>query len=94
LATVQFDWDEQKAIRNMAKHQISFDEAQTVFDDLMFITIVDDEHSRDEERYISIGISNRGRLLMVAHTDRENQLRIISSRRATRREEQFYATAS
>jgi uncharacterized DUF497 family protein len=59
----------------------------------MFITFVDEEHSRDEERYITIGLSNRGRLLVIAHTDREGQIRVISARKATRREAKFYAQA-
>ena len=64
-----------------------------MFDDLMFITVIDEEHSVDEERYITIGLSQRGRLLLVAHTDRAGRIRIISARKATKREEQFYAEA-
>ncbi len=90
---LQFEWDEQKAARNKEKHQVDFDEAKTIFDDPLFISFIDDEHSLDEERYITIGFSNRGRLLMVAHTEREGQSRIISARTATKREEQYYATA-
>ncbi len=90
---LQFEWDPNKAARNIEKHQVSFDEAATVFDDPMFITVVDEEHSVDEERYITIGLSKQGRLLMVAHTDREGRIRIISARKATKREEQFYAEA-
>lgn len=90
---LQFEWDERKAARNMEKHQVTFDEARTVFDDLMFITFIDDEHSLDEERYMTIGLSNHGRVLIVAHTDREGQARIISARKATKREEQYYAAA-
>jgi len=94
LATgLQFDWDENKAIKNAKKHRVSFEEAVTVFDDLMFITFVDDEHSVDEERYITIGLSNRGRLLMLAHTDRGGQIRIISARKAAKKEEKHYAEA-
>jgi uncharacterized DUF497 family protein len=90
---LQFSWDERKAARNMEKHQVGFEEAKTIFDDPMFISFIDDEHSLDEERYITIGFSNLGRLLMVAHTEREGQIRIISARKATKREEQYYATA-
>lgn len=57
----------------------------------MFITVVDEEHSIDEERYISIGVSADGQLLMVAHTDRHEQIRLISARKATNKEEKFYA---
>ena len=87
------EWNPDKAARNLRKHQVSFDEAATVFDDPMFITFVDEEHSSDEERYITIGSSNRGRLLVIAHTDREGQIRIISARKATRKEVKFYAEA-
>lgn len=87
----QFEWNRQKAVKNVENHGVSFEEAVTVFDDLDFIAVVDDEHSIGEERYITIGLSNRGRLLMVAHTDREDQIRIISARQATIKEEIFYA---
>lgn len=60
----------------------------------MFVTVLDDEHSWDEERYITIGISNQGRLLMLAHTERDNRIRIISARKATKTEEQFYDDAN
>jgi uncharacterized DUF497 family protein len=63
----------------------------SIFDDPVFITVVDEEHSTDEERYVSIGSSENGRLLMVAHTDRDERIRIISARKATKKEEQFYA---
>lgn len=89
----QFEWDTSKAASNLEKHGVEFDEAQTVFNDPMFITVIDEEHSDDEERYITIGMSNRGRLLMVAHTDRNERIRLISARRATRGEELFYAEA-
>ena len=82
-----------KAAINAKKHRVSFEEAKTVFDDPMFITFIDEEHFIDEERYITIGLSNRGRLLMVAHTDRQDQIRIISARKATKKEERFYAEA-
>ena len=91
MASLRFEWDENKAARNAEKHQVSFDEAATVFDDPMFITFIDEEHSFDEDRYITIGLSNRGRLLMLAHTDRDGQIRIISARKATKREGRFYA---
>jgi uncharacterized protein len=93
-AELRFEWDPDKATKNAEKHHVSFEEAATVFDDSMFITFVDDEHSIDEERYITIGLSSRGRLLMLAHVDRENQIRIISARRATKKEERFYAKAN
>ena len=84
-AALDFDWDARKATSNAVKHGASFEEAVTVFDDPMFITLLDDEPSIDEERYITIGLSNRGRLLLPAHTDRQGRIRIISARRATKR---------
>jgi uncharacterized protein len=88
-----FEWDPNKAALNVAKHGVAFEEATSVFADPMFVTVVDDEHSMDEERYITIGLSVQGRLLMIAHTDRDGRLRIISVRKATKDEEQFYAEA-
>ena len=89
----QFEWDANKAAKNLDKHHVDFSEATTVFDDPMFITVVDEEHSADEERYITFGLSAQGQLLLVAHTDRASRIRIISARRATRKEESFYAAA-
>ena len=90
---LQFEWNPDKAARNFEKHKVSFDEARTVFDAPMFVTVIDDEHSNDEERYITIGLSRKARLLVVAHTDRSGQVRIISVRKATGKEELFYAEA-
>ncbi len=87
---LDFEWDPEKAQKNIQKHEVSFDEASSVFNDPMFITVLDDEHSSDEERYITIGLSNKSRLLLVAHTERENRIRIISARKATKHEEKFY----
>lgn len=89
--TAKFEWDRRKAQHNLDKHNVSFDEAKTIFDDEMYITVIDEEHSTDEERYITLGLSRRGRLLLVAHTERSQFIRIISARPATRKEEQFYA---
>ncbi|MEW6286608.1 MAG: BrnT family toxin [Chloroflexota bacterium] len=88
-----FEWDPDKAQRNLQKHEVSFEEASSVFDDPLFITLLDDEHSDDEERYITVGILNKNRLLLVAHTDRNNRIRIISARKATKNEEKFYEEA-
>jgi uncharacterized DUF497 family protein len=92
-ADLGFEWDPNKAAGNLERHRVSFEEAATVFDDPMFITLVDEDHSIDEERYITIGLSNRGRVLLLAHTDRKGQIRIISAREATRKEKQYYAEA-
>ena len=89
---IAFEWDPAKAAGNLVKHAVSFEEAKTVFNDPMFITFVDDEHSHDEERYITLGISGRGRLLVVAHTERRERIRIISARKATRKEAGYYET--
>lgn len=89
----EFEWNKDKAEKNVVKHHVSFDEAMSVFDDPIFISVVDEEHSIDEERYISIGLSKNGRLLMVAHTDRDGRIRIISARRTTKKEEEFYANS-
>ncbi len=89
----QFEWNPQKAKANLQKHQIDLEEASTIFDDPQFITFLDEEHSADEERYITIGLSNKNRLLMVAHTERSDKIRIISARKATKNEEKFYQEA-
>jgi uncharacterized protein len=88
--SLKFEWDELKADRNAIKHGVSFEEAKTVFADSNSVTIADLEHSIDEDRYIDIGISNLGRLLVVVYTERDNYIRIISSRCATNREITIY----
>ena len=89
----QFEWSSAKARSNVQKHQVSFDEASTIFDDPQFITFLNEEHSGDEDRYITIGLSHQARLLMVAHTERKDKIRIISARKATPNEEKFYTEA-
>lgn len=86
-----FGWGDDKAAKNRRKHKVAFEEAATVFNDPMFITVIDDEHSTDEERYITIGLSSQRRLLIVAHTDRGGRIWIISAREATKKEARFYA---
>ena len=87
---MEFEWDKDKAASNLKKHKVSFDEAGTVFGDTFSKTFADPDHSIDEDRYITIGMSDRGRVLMVSHTDREDRIRIISARVATRRERKAY----
>jgi len=94
MSKQKFEWNPAKARLNLQKHDVSFDEAATVFDDLDFISVIDEEHSKDEERYITLGLSKRGRLLVVAHTDRNGKVRLISARSATRKESKFYAEAN
>jgi uncharacterized DUF497 family protein len=88
--SVRFGWDDQKAKSNRKEHDVSFEEASTVFDDPLFITFLDVEHSTDEERYITLGLSAERRLLLIAHTDREGVIRIISARKATKNEQRVY----
>ena len=90
-----FEWDEEKAKANLNKHKISFEEAETVFDDQFLITFPDEIHSADEERFISIGYSGINRILLVVHTENaENAdeiiIRIISCRKATALEREIY----
>ncbi len=86
---MQFEWDAKKAAENLAKHGVSFDEASTVFGDPLAGTILDPRHST-EERFITIGFSASQRLIVVAHADRDDRVRIISARRATWRERRNY----
>lgn len=83
-------WDPRKRAVNRRKHRIDFDEAATVFVDPLATTFPDPDHSEDEERYVTIGLSARGRVLVVAHTDAGEEIRVISARRATRHERRFY----
>ena len=87
---MKFEWDTDKAIANLKRHKVSFQEASTVFGDTVSITIVDPDHSVGEQRYIIIGSSYMGRLLMVSHTDRGDCIRIISARELTRKERKAY----
>jgi uncharacterized DUF497 family protein len=89
----EFEWDPVKARRNLKKHGVSFEEASTIFDDPLFISFLDEEHSEAEERQITIGMSNKTRLLMAAHTERKKLIRMISARKATKNEETFYNEA-
>ncbi|UBF28765.1 BrnT family toxin [Kovacikia minuta CCNUW1] len=87
---MQFEWDDNKAASNLSKHRISFEEAKTVFDDPFYIDFYDPDHSEDEERYLVVGESNQGRLLIVSYTERENSIRLISAREVTRTEREAY----
>jgi uncharacterized protein len=87
---MKFDWDPDKARRNVEKHQVSFQEAATVFDDPLSSTFPDSQHSSGEARWVIIGQSQDGRVLFVAHADRGNLTRIISAREVTRREQRIY----
>jgi uncharacterized protein len=87
---VTYEWDPAKAAANVTKHRVSFEEAASVFLDPRAITFRDPDHSDDEERDITIGRSARRRVLFVAHGERGGHIRIISARRATRRERRQY----
>ena len=92
MDTLKFEWDENKNILNQRKHNISFDEAATVFFDDLALVIPDPEHSETEERFIILGMSSRAHLLVVCHCLRESEsvIRIISARKATKTESSFY----
>lgn len=87
---MKFEWHWGKAVANLRKHGVSFDEAATVFADQLSHAYADPDHSEDETRFLIIGISGAGRVLVVSHTDRGEQTRIISAREATRKERNFY----
>lgn len=87
---MKFEWDNRKAIVNLQKHKVSFQEASTALSDPMAATASDPDHSIDEFRYITFGISERGRLLVVSHTEERNMIRIISARRASKGEQKIY----
>ena len=86
-----FAWDEAKARHNLDKHGIAFEEAATVFGDQLSLTIADGLHSDREDRFVTIGQSRAGRLLVVVHTDRADGIRIISARPATPHERRVYS---
>ena len=87
---LRFEWDSAKARANVRKHGVSFSEAATAFGDPLSITIPDPEHSIGETRFVLLGLSYHGRLVVVAHTDTSDSLRIISARLATRAERKYY----
>ena len=87
---LQFDWDENKNISNIDKHYVSFAEAAFVFQDPLSATFPDPDHSLEEDRYLTIGMSALDRVLIVSPTDRDDRIRIISARLATRHERRAY----
>ena len=96
METLHFEWDEAKNQINKRKHQVSFEEAETVFYDDDALLIPDPEHSEDEERFVLLGFSSMARLLIVCHCYRqsENVIRIISARKATKPESRQYIERS
>ncbi len=87
---MEFEWNDEKAEINLAKHEVSFEEAKTVFDDGLFLIFADIDHSSEEKRFIIMGESDKGRLLVVAFTERETATRLITARKATPSEGKFY----
>ena len=85
-----YEWDPAKAAVNARKHRVSFEEAASIFLDPGALTFSDPDHSAEEDRWITIGLSARHRVLFVAHTERDDHIRLISARVATRREQQQY----
>jgi uncharacterized DUF497 family protein len=87
---MNFEWDDSKAASNLRKHSVSFDEATTVYGDPLAITFPDPLHSEEENRYLTFGNSSSDRFIVVAHTDRDDRIRIISVREMTRKERYDY----
>lgn len=87
---MKFEWDSRKAVENVRKHQIPFEEAATVLGDYLGVTVPDPDHSLDEFRFLSVGISNQNRLLIVSYVERGETIRIISARKLTRKEKSVY----
>lgn len=87
---MEFEWDKGKAESNLIKHGVSFDEAKTVFDNPLYVDFYDPNHSENEDRYLIVGESARGRLLIISYTERGNQTRLISARETTKTERETY----
>lgn len=87
---MEFAWDNRKAAGNQRKHGVTFTEAATVFGDPLSLTFLDPDHSENEVRFITIGTSSAARVILVAHTDQAGSIRIISARKATRAERNYY----
>ena len=87
---MKIEWDPKKAKLNLRKHRVSFEEAATALSDPMAATGADPDHSITEERYVTFGVSERGRLLVVAHTDEEETIRIVSARTASKGGRELY----
>ncbi len=87
---MEFEWDKNKDEANLSKHEVPLDEAKTVFADPLYIDFYDPDHSDEEERYIVIGKSRQHRILIVSYTERDNKVRLISARKATRKEREDY----
>jgi uncharacterized protein len=91
---MSFQWNPIKAIDNAEKHDVSFEEAVTVFSDLLAVTISDPDHSIGEFRMVTLGVSSSQRLLVVSHTESSGEIRLISARLATRQERRSYESGT
>jgi uncharacterized protein len=91
---VEFEWDPEKAATNVKKHGVEFAEATTIFSDPLELTISDPDHSEDEQRFLSIGLSVVGRLLVVAYAERLGLTRIINAREASSQERNNYESTN
>ncbi len=87
---MKFEWDPRKAKLNLRKHRVSFEEATTAFRDPLSATAPDPDHSSSEHRFVTFGVSSKGRLLTISHTERGESIRIITARRATKEERNIY----
>ncbi|MBD1883497.1 BrnT family toxin [Microcoleus vaginatus] len=87
---MKFEWEQNKAAVNLSKHGISFEEARTVFDDPLYVDFYDPDRSDEEDRYIIVGESQQGNLLIVSYTERADFIRLISARKVTRVEREVY----
>ena len=87
---MRFEWDTKKSATNERKHRVSFNEAATVFGDLLAVSFSDPYHSTDESRFLVFGVSRSNRILVVSYTERKGTVRIISAREATRHERRIY----
>ena len=87
---MKIEWDPQKAKLNLKKHGVAFEEAATALSDPMAVTGADPDHSDCEERHITFGLSARNRLLVVSHTEKEEAIRLISARKASKGERELY----
>lgn len=90
----EFEWDTEKAESNLQQHGVSFEEAADVFFDPLSLTIPDPLHSKDENRFVTIGLSNQQRYLVIVHSERDDRIRIISARLATSNERKRYESGS
>ena len=90
IQNMKIEWDPRKAKSNLKKHGVSFEEAATALSDPMAVTGADPDHSTTEERFVTFGVSERGRLVVVSHTEKEKTMRIISARKASKGERELY----